>query len=117
MEIAEASILMQKFGAKNQIPLLDQLWKAEARLERSFAKAQRELEHIQKSSRTETVGVEHARPAQPEAAADWRITRPTWIWPTQWLPLTTPRTAPSLRASANPRSAHTRHRDTCHVSP
>src|SRR5207253_888319 len=49
MEIGEASLLVQKFGAKNQIPLLDRLWKAEARLERSFTRAQRELERLQES--------------------------------------------------------------------
>src|SRR5438477_10296911 len=51
MEIAEASLLVQKFGAKNQIPLVDRLWQAEARLERSFTRAQRELERLQKSRR------------------------------------------------------------------
>src|ERR1700745_940240 len=51
MEIGEASLLVQKFGAKNQIPLLDRLWQAEARLERSFTRAQRELERLQKSRR------------------------------------------------------------------
>src|SRR5438105_14251788 len=51
MEIGEASLLVQKFGAKNQIPLLDGLWQAEARLERSFTRAQRELERLQKSRR------------------------------------------------------------------
>src|SRR5207253_3138485 len=51
MEIGEVSLLVQKFGAKNQIPLLDRLWQAEARLERSFTRAQRELERLQKSRR------------------------------------------------------------------
>src|SRR5256885_12959938 len=51
MEIAEASLLVQKFGAKNQIPLVDRLWQAEARFERSFTRAQRELERLQKSRR------------------------------------------------------------------
>ena len=54
MEIAEASLLVQKFGAKNQIPLVDRLWQAEARLERSFTRAQRELERLQKSRREQT---------------------------------------------------------------
>src|SRR2546423_8456169 len=49
MKIAEASLLVQKFGAKTQIPLVDRLWQAEARLERSFTRAQRELERLQKS--------------------------------------------------------------------
>src|SRR5438445_11170908 len=68
MEIGEISLLVQKVGAKNQIPLLDRLWQAEARLERSFTRAQRELERLQKS-RHVGVGVEHARPAHPEVAA------------------------------------------------
>src|SRR5438477_12491722 len=40
-----------KVRRKNQIPLLDRLWQAEARLERSFTRAQRELERLQKSRR------------------------------------------------------------------
>src|SRR5437764_6240932 len=62
MEIAEASLLVQKFGAKNQIPLVDRLWQAEARLERSFTRAQRELERLQKSRR------EQPRDQRTEAA-------------------------------------------------
>src|SRR5438477_11642672 len=62
MEIGEASLLVQKFGAKNQIPLLDRLWQAEARMERSFTRVQRELERLQKSRR------EQPREQPPEAA-------------------------------------------------
>src|SRR6266436_5891039 len=51
MEIGEASLLVQKSAAKKQIPLLDRLWQAEARMERSFTRAQRELERLQKSRR------------------------------------------------------------------
>src|SRR5437870_498208 len=67
MEIAEASLLVQKFGAKNQIPLLDRLWKAEARLERSFARAQHELERIQKGrpDQPATVVGQAVSPAEP----------------------------------------------------
>ena len=69
MEIGEVSLLVQKFGAKNQIPLLDRLWQAENRLERSFSRAQRELERLQKARRpkpSETPKeIEPARPAKP----------------------------------------------------
>src|SRR5207302_6377563 len=73
MEIGEASLLIQKFGAKNQIPLLDRLWQAEARMERSFTRAQRELERLQKSRPKQTceqpAEVEPAsQPAEPIAA-------------------------------------------------
>src|SRR5437868_5032541 len=69
MEIGEVSLLVQKFGAKNQIPLLDRLWQAESRLERSFARAQRELERLQKARREKPsempAEIEPARPAEP----------------------------------------------------
>src|ERR1700745_1249593 len=76
MEIGEASLLVQKFGAKNQIPLLDRLWKAESRLERSFTRAQRELERLQKSRReqpreqpvaAEPVNTQHPNPDSPQS--------------------------------------------------
>src|SRR5258708_25995336 len=49
MEIAEASLLEQKLRAHRQLPLLDRLWQAQCRMERSFSRAQHELQHIQKS--------------------------------------------------------------------
>src|SRR5438132_4687639 len=64
MEIGEISLLVQKFGAKNQIPLLDGLWQAEARLERSFTRAQRELERLQKSRREQP----HEQPVEAKPA-------------------------------------------------
>src|SRR5438270_1228964 len=69
MEIGEMSLLVQKFGAKNQIPLLDRLWQAESRLERSFSRAQRELERLQKARREKPsempAEIEPSRPAEP----------------------------------------------------
>ncbi|HTM50275.1 MAG TPA: hypothetical protein VL285_16395 [Bryobacteraceae bacterium] len=47
LELAEASLLSQNLPAVTQIPLLDRLWQAQCRLERSFARAQRELERLQ----------------------------------------------------------------------
>ena len=64
MEIGEVSLLVQKFGAKNQFPLLDRLWQAESRLERSFTRAQRELERLQKSRREQP----HEQPVVPAPA-------------------------------------------------
>ncbi len=51
VEIAEKSILKQEFSAKIQIPLVDKLWQCQHRLERSYARAQRELERLQNSRR------------------------------------------------------------------
>jgi hypothetical protein len=69
MEIGEVGLLVQKFGAKNQFPLLDRLWQAESRLERSFSRAQRELERLQKARREKPsempVEIEPAQPAEP----------------------------------------------------
>jgi len=49
MEVGEAGIYHEVAGAKTQIPLLDRIWKAQHSMERSFARAQRELERIQSS--------------------------------------------------------------------
>src|SRR6266852_41771 len=47
MEVAEAGIVKESLSAKTQLPLLDRLWQAQCRLERSYARAQRELERLQ----------------------------------------------------------------------
>ena len=51
IEVAEKSITLQEVAAKTQIPLLDRLPQSQCRLERSYARAQRELERLQKSRR------------------------------------------------------------------
>src|SRR5713101_7660089 len=47
MEVAEAGIFKETLSAKIQLSLLDRLWQAQCRLERSYARAQRELERLQ----------------------------------------------------------------------
>jgi len=49
MEQAEESIFEQVTDPQVQVPLLDRLWQCQSRMERSFARAQRELERLQKS--------------------------------------------------------------------
>src|SRR6266849_7134282 len=49
MEVAEVNIFKDISDPEKQIPLLDRLWQAECRLERSYARAQRELERLQNS--------------------------------------------------------------------
>src|SRR5579859_7940536 len=48
MEVVEVNIFKDT-DAKSQLSMLDRLWQAECRLERSFARAQRELQRLQKS--------------------------------------------------------------------
>ena len=48
MEVVEVNIFKDT-DAKSQLSMLDRLWQAECRLERSYARAQRELERLQKS--------------------------------------------------------------------
>jgi hypothetical protein len=48
MEVVEVNIFKDT-DPKNQLSMLDRLWQAECRLERSFARAQRELQRLQKS--------------------------------------------------------------------
>src|ERR1700693_6046710 len=49
MEVTEVNIFKDADSAKNQLSLLDRLWQAECRLERSFSRAQRELQRLQAS--------------------------------------------------------------------
>ncbi len=51
VEVAEKSLLLQEFSAQSQIPLVDKLWQCQHRLERAYARAQRELERLQDSRR------------------------------------------------------------------
>src|SRR5258708_25144856 len=44
LEVGEISIFKEDAAAAKQVPLLDRLWQAQCRLERSYARAQRELE-------------------------------------------------------------------------
>ena len=74
VEVAEKSIVSQEVSAKTQIPLLDKLWQCQGRLERSFARAQRELQRLQNSRRPpvqpgEAASAPHSEvPASPAAA-------------------------------------------------
>ena len=47
MEVGESHVFQEVTDAKSQIPLLDRLWQAQCRMERSYARAQRELERLQ----------------------------------------------------------------------
>ena len=49
MEVGEVGVFQDDSAAKNQIPVLDRLWQAQCRMERSYARAQRELQRLQKS--------------------------------------------------------------------
>jgi hypothetical protein len=67
MEVVEVNTFMDT-DAKSQLSRLDQLWQAECRLERSYSRAQRELQRLQKS-RPEPV-------PQPEEAAEEQAAAP-----------------------------------------
>jgi hypothetical protein len=70
VEVAEKSILEQEFSAQSQIPLVDKLWQCQHRLERSYARAQRELERLQDSRRRQVQHPEDPAPTpQPAASA------------------------------------------------
>ena len=67
MEVGEADIFRQAAGAATQVPLLDRLWQCQCRLERSDARAQRELERLQYSRPHQVHQPEEPAPA-PERA-------------------------------------------------
>jgi hypothetical protein len=51
MEIGEVNVFTNETRAQTQLPMLDRLWQAQCRLERSYARAQQDLERLQKSRR------------------------------------------------------------------
>jgi len=53
MEAGEANLCKETVISKTQVPLLDRLWKAQSHMERSYARAQRELERLQNSRRNQ----------------------------------------------------------------
>jgi hypothetical protein len=69
MEVSEVNLFKDTDSAKNQLPLLDRLWQAECRLERSYARAQRELQRLQNSRPQPDPQPEEPVPA-PQPAAE-----------------------------------------------
>jgi hypothetical protein len=76
MEIGEIAIFEDVAGSTQKLPLLDRLWQSECRLERSYARAQRELERLQASRREpdpepkEPAPVQKAETCSSSTAAD-----------------------------------------------
>ena len=68
MEKAEAVIFRQTLANQTHLPLLDRLWQAQSRLERSYARAQSELEHLQ-NRRPQYLDEDKAEPA-PQSDAE-----------------------------------------------
>ena len=68
MEVGESAIFQEVEGSATKLPLLDRLWQAQARMERSYSRAQRELERLQTSRRDQVQPPEEPAPApQPVA--------------------------------------------------
>jgi len=63
MEVVEVNIFKDS-DAKSQLSRLDQLWQAECRLERSYSRAQRELQCLQKSRPEHVPNPEEAEEAK-----------------------------------------------------
>src|SRR5712691_3433385 len=70
MEVAEAGIFKETLSAKTQLPLLDRLWQAQHSLERSYARAQRELERLQPYGPRRTPAKFAQEEPAPQAAAE-----------------------------------------------
>ncbi len=67
MEVGEVAIFEDVERAQSQLPLLDRFWQAECRLERSYARAQRELERLQTSRRQPVQQPQEPTPAPQPA--------------------------------------------------
>src|ERR1700724_3851447 len=71
MEVVEVNIFKDT-DAKSQLSSLDRLWQAECRLERSYSRAQRELQRLQKSRPAPVEQPEDPPPAPDEEAPSTR---------------------------------------------
>jgi hypothetical protein len=84
MEVSESDVRGRFEFVEEQLPLLDRLWQTQCRLERSYARAQRELERLQKARRPvdqPDVEVPATQPAakvhaDPESASPKPVTSP-----------------------------------------
>jgi hypothetical protein len=69
MEVGEFNVFTADAGAQTQLPMLDRLWQAQYRLERSYARAQHELERLQKSRRHQATEAPSVSAVAPTPAA------------------------------------------------
>jgi hypothetical protein len=77
IELAEKSIALEACAAQIQVPLLDRLWQSQCRLERSYARAQRELQRLQKSR----CPVDPPKDADSAKPPPWESGTITWVDP------------------------------------
>jgi len=100
MEVGEAGIFREAADAKTQLPLLDRLWQCQCRLERSYSRAQRELERLQNSRPHQVQQPEEKTPAPQQVAPP----------PEEAMPAPQPATAiPSAACIAAPESQPTQN--------
>jgi len=92
MEVGEYNVFTADTGAKSQLPMLDTLWRAQCRLERSYARAERELERVQKSRRRQTATPADIAEQEPEVAQA--------LSTVESAPATAPGDPPSMREAA-----------------
>ena len=103
MEVGEVNLFKDTDNAKDQLPLLDRLWQAQCRLERSYARAQRELERLQKSRRNpEPPPVDDPEPA-PEGRVSKLLVFPAESAQTASLPSTSEIRHPKSEIHAPPK--------------
>jgi hypothetical protein len=94
IEVAEASLLAQDLPASTQIPLLDRLWQSQCRLERSFSRAQREIERLQGPlPRQPAPELRPAVKAEPSASRDDGLPQPAPV--TKWVCSSAPASPPA----------------------
>src|SRR5579863_2320628 len=82
MEALEANLCKEPTISKTQVPLLERLWQAQSRMERSYARAQHELERLQNSRRKQLQDQpEDETPAPNPEAERPSAPRPIVIFP------------------------------------
>jgi len=94
METAERSVFAQTSDPEIQVPLLNSIWQSQNRAERSYARAQRELQHLQ-YSRSGSLQWQEAREHAPQPSAPQ---------PVRAVPLVMPPVAAQPESLADPQA-------------
>src|SRR6266567_1714345 len=103
MEMAERSVFAQTSGPQTQVPLLNSLWQSQNRAERSYARAQRELERLQ-DSRSQRPQWQEAREHAPQPAAPQPVRAVPFVMSPPAAPLADGLPSPQPESLGNPQA-------------
>jgi hypothetical protein len=104
MEAGEANLCKEATISHSRVGLLDRLWQAQSRMERSYARAQHELERLQLSRRRQTDDEGQSSTDVPQAPAPGVVAAPAVVGQ-EVSPAEAPSSTAFSQVKPDPRSA------------